>query len=267
MTVRVIDSHCHLQDEKFADDREEVFERALHEGVGLLVPGYDRDSSEKAVGFAESHPLTWALVGVHPHDAKHFSQEDLVLLRAWADRPRVVGIGEIGLDYHYNLSDPKAQREAFSAQLELARQLQLPVSVHTRDAQADTWQAMRWSGPERGVIHCFTGTVEFARQVLDFGWYISFSGVITFKAARELLAVVQLVPMDRLLIETDSPYLSPAPWRGQRNEPLRVIRVAEVVAAQKNCSTEEVFAATVENVRRLFCVPQEVEKTGHIGEF
>ncbi|MCL5116229.1 MAG: TatD family hydrolase [Firmicutes bacterium] len=255
MTLNLIDSHCHLQDEDFDGDREAVYDRTIKEGVGVIVPGYTMASSEKAVEFSVAHNHAWALVGIHPHDAQTRQSTDLDQLAAWVQsQPKVVGIGEIGLDYHYNNSPPEAQRVVFREQLALAKQLGVPASVHTREAEEDTLAIIREVGHHRGVIHCFTGTAEFAQAVLALGWHISFSGAITFKSAHALRQVVETVPLDRILIETDSPYLSPVPWRGQRNEPLRVIRVAEVVAAQKNCLTKQVFDVTLSNTYSLFFV-------------
>lgn len=255
MTLRLIDSHCHLQDDDFQDDREHVYERTIKEAVGMIVPGYTMESSAKAVDFVARHGSTWALVGVHPHDSKDFQAGDRECLVAWVqEAPKVVGIGEIGLDYHYNNSPPEVQRAVFREQLALARDLGVPASVHTREAEDDTLAIIREVGHQRGVIHCFTGTAEFADAVMELGWYISFSGAITFKSAHALRQVVEAVPLERILIETDSPYLSPVPWRGQRNEPLRVIRVAEVVAAQKNCLTQKVFDTTLSNTSLLFSV-------------
>lgn len=259
MMLRVIDSHGHLQDEDFQPDREHVYERTIKEGVGVVIPGYSMESSASAVAFAAAHPGTWALVGIHPHDSKDKKPGDLDQLRAWVvEQPKVVGIGEIGLDYHYNNSPPEVQRTVFREQLELAKELGVPAAVHTREAEEDTWNIIREVALTHGVIHCFTGTAEFARQMLDLGWYISFSGAISFKSAHALRQVVETVPLERILVETDSPYLSPVPWRGQRNEPLRVIRVAEVVAAQKNCLTQQVFEQTVSNTIRLFSVAPEI---------
>lgn len=252
MNVKVFDSHCHLQDDAFSEDVEEVFHRAELEGIGLIVPGYTMESSEKAIEFCRQHAQSWALVGVHPHDSKDWTANDVETMKNWLKRPRVVGIGEIGLDYHYNNSPPDVQRRVFQTQMTLARDLNIPVSVHTREAEDDTLHILQEVGHHQGVIHCFTGSEEFAQAILSLGWYISFSGAITFKSAHSLRGIVQNVPMNRILIETDSPYLSPVPWRGQRNEPLRVIRVAEVVAAQKNCSTEEVFRHTTANILTLF---------------
>lgn len=263
MSLSLIDSHCHLQDAEFDPDRELVYQRAMNEGLGLIVPGYTMSSSKGAVEFAGFHDNSWALVGIHPHDSKDRQASDLLQLRHWVEQePCVVGVGEIGLDYHYNHSPADVQQIVFREQLELAHELGVAAAVHTREAEEDTWRIMQQVGHHRGVIHCFTGTAEFAQRVLDFGWHISFSGVISFKTAFDLRAVLASVPMERLLIETDSPYLSPVPWRGQRNEPLRVVRVAEIVAAQKNCSTKQVFDVTMSNTKALFFLSGEGNVAG-----
>lgn len=246
------DSHCHLQDEAFDPDREQVYERARAHGLGLIIPGYTMATSLAAIEWAGSHEACWALVGVHPHDAKDFTPDNVGQIKQWAEHPRVVGIGEIGLDYHYLHSPVDVQKEAFASQLQVAQDLGLPASVHSRDAEDDTVNLISQHPGQSGVLHCFTGSIDFARKILDLGWYISFAGVITFKSAHTLREVVRFVPVDRMLIETDSPYLTPVPWRGQRNEPLRVLRVAEIVAAQKNLSTKEVFDGTTSNVKALF---------------
>lgn len=252
MTLTCFDSHCHLQDEAFQEDREEAYHRARAQNIGMIVPGYTIESSIQAVQFAQTHEGVWALVGVHPHDAATFTAHDLKELERLASEPKVVGIGEIGLDYHYMNSPKETQKEVFLAQVELAKRTALPVSVHSREAESDTVEILRQVPGIQGVLHCFTGDESFAANLLALGFYISFAGPISFKSAHALRQVVTQVPSDRLLIETDSPYLSPAPWRGQRNEPLRVIRVAEVVAAQKNFSTQQVFAQTTANILNAF---------------
>lgn len=253
MSIKLFDSHCHIQDDDFAADREEVYRRAAQEGVGLIVPGYTMASSAAAVGFSQAHEGAWALVGIHPHESKDAPPYYQTQLDGWVrSEASVIGVGEIGLDYHYQWSQPDIQKRVFAEQLALAQRLDVPVSVHTREAEDDTWAIIQEVGHRSGVIHCFTASEGFAERVLDFGWFLSFSGVITFKNAHALRAIVASVPLDRILIETDSPYLSPVPWRGQRNEPLRVIRVAEVVAAQKNILTKEVFDHTMSNVHKLF---------------
>lgn len=259
MKLKMIDSHCHLQDDDYAEDREQVYERTIGEQVGMIIPGYTMASSEAAIRFVNEHEGTWALLGIHPHDAKMVEPRHLQTVEEWArGEPKVVGIGEIGLDYHYNHSLPEVQRVIFQQQLDLAKRLDVPAAVHTREAEEDTVTLIQEAGVTKGVIHCFTGSLVFAEQMVQLGWYISFSGAITFKSAHGLRDVVSHVPLHRILIETDSPYLSPVPWRGQRNEPLRVVRIAEIIAAQKNCSTQQVFSQTLSNTISLFSVTADI---------
>lgn len=250
--MKLIDSHAHLQDDAFAEDREAVFRRAHDAGIGLIVPGYSRESSRAAVAFAESHDETWALVGVHPHDASEFGREEEALLREWTRHAKVVGIGEIGLDYHYNFSPRSEQRSAFTRQLELARELDLPVSIHTREAEEDTIRILREVATEKGVLHCFTGSRALAEAALAQGLCISVAGILTFANAEDLRAVVREIPFTSLLVETDSPYLAPVPHRGRRNEPLFVRDVAHRLAVENRCTDEEVFATTMANTVRTF---------------
>ncbi|CAB1130129.1 D-amino acyl-tRNA deacylase [Candidatus Hydrogenisulfobacillus filiaventi] len=255
-SVQAFDSHCHLQDPAFDPDREEVYQRARAAGLNLVVAGYDLASSEAAVAFAAGHAGVWALVGVHPHEAaqtlaEHPDWEER--LAALAGQPRVAGIGEIGLDYHYDHSPREVQRTVFRRQLALAARLGRPVAIHTREAEEDTAAILaEATPPASGVIHCFTGSAGFARLCLDRGFALSFAGVLTFKNAGALREVAAAVPADRLLIETDAPYLSPVPWRGRRNEPVRVLRVAEVLAAVRGQETETVLALTAANTRSVF---------------
>ncbi len=252
MNIACFDSHCHLQDPEFDGDRELAYGRARAQNIGMIVPGYTVESSAKAVEFARDHEAVWALVGVHPHDAQTFDGAQRKQIEVLAQDPAVVGIGEIGLDYHYMNSPKEAQTAAFLEQAQLALALGLPISVHSREAEEDTLRILQEVPGIKGVLHCFTGSEEFARALMSLGFYVSFAGPISFKSAHALRDVVAAVPPDRLLIETDSPYLSPTPWRGQRNEPLRVIRVGEVVAAQKNFTTKQVFDITTSNVYRVF---------------
>ena len=254
MTVMGFDSHCHLQDPDFDADRDEAYNRARVQGLGILVPGYDMTSSAQGIELAKGHDAVWALAGVHPHDAKTFTEKDKERLEDWAQAGVVIGIGEIGLDYHYMNSPIETQKEVFRTQAKLAHAMNLPVSVHSREAEHDTLAILQEISGLQGVLHCFTGSREFARKLLDLGFYLSFAGPISFKNAQELRGIAAWAPMDRILVETDSPYLSPVPWRGQRNEPLRVIRVAEVLAAQKNFSTKQVFDDTTSNIHCVFRV-------------
>ncbi|MBX5467087.1 MAG: TatD family hydrolase [Firmicutes bacterium] len=250
--VQLFDSHCHLQDEAFAGDREAVWARARALGVGMVLAAWSEASAQAGVAFAESHADTWALVGIHPHEARQCPPDWGEKVAQWMASPRVVGVGEIGLDFYYRHSPPEDQVAVFQAQLRWARELGRPVSIHSREAEAETVRCLDAVPGVRGVLHCFTGSAEFAEALLARGFYLSFSGIVTFPKAEALRAVLRRVPLDRILVETDAPYLTPTPWRGQRNEPARVVRVAEVVAAEKNCSPEEVFSQVVENTLRVF---------------
>jgi TatD DNase family protein len=250
--IRAFDSHCHLQDDAFSDDRDQVYREAHQLGLGFIIPGYSRASSEAAVRLAGVLDDAYALVGIHPHDAAAFEPQDEQLLEQWSHDPRVVGIGEIGLDYHYDLSPRPVQRAVFLRQLQLAHAWSLPVAIHTREAEEETLELITEAKTTRAVLHCFTGTEAFAQALLERGFYLSFSGVVTFANAGALRGVVRNVPLERLLIETDSPYLAPVPFRGRRNQPAWVVNVAKVIATEKNCSVEEVFSHTMANTLKVF---------------
>jgi TatD DNase family protein len=253
----LIDSHAHLDDSDFDADREQVLARARQGGVEIVVNvGANLESSRRSVALAESYPFIYATVGVHPHDALRLDAATLAVLRDLALGPRVVAIGEIGLDYYRDLSPRDAQRAAFERQLELAEELDLPVVVHDRDAHDDVVAVLarhgRSPGRLRGVLHCFSGDVDLAARVVDWGWYIGVDGPVTFQNARQLPDVVRSVPLSRLLLETDSPYLTPHPYRGRRNEPAYLVWVAETVAKLKGVSLAELERVTSENARALF---------------
>jgi TatD DNase family protein len=260
--MRLLDSHAHLDSRKFDSDRQQVVERAGARGVQIIVnPGADLPSSRQSVALAArkwAGVEIYAAVGVHPHDAKTLDAETLAELRTLAQsRPRVVAIGEIGLDYYRDLSPRVEQRRAFESQLALAKELCLPVIVHNRQAQDDLLAILRsWlrgggAGPG-GVLHSFSGDVAMAEEALDLGFYLGIGGPVTYKNARELPEVVKATPLERLLLETDCPYLPPHPHRGQRNEPAYVALVAEKVAQLQGRSVEDVAAVTTANARRLF---------------
>jgi len=244
----LFDSHAHIDDKRFNDDREEMIARALAGGVsGIINPGADMFSSARAVDLAERYP------GVHPHDAKDVLEEDYAKLAAWAGGTKVVAIGEIGLDYHYDFSPREVQQTVFVRQLDLAKQLDMPVILHDREAHADILATVKKEGQGlTGVFHCFSGSVEMLREVLKLGFYISVAGPVTFNNAHKLADVIREVPLERLLVETDSPYLTPQPHRGKRNEPAHVRLVAEKVALLRDMELEALAAATTENVKRLF---------------
>lgn len=256
----MIDSHAHIDGEEYDDDRDAVVERAREAGVrAILNVGTGDPASgafERAVRVAEKYEGVYAAVGVHPHDAKLFDEDAETRLRRLAlESPRVIAWGEIGLDYHYDHSPREVQREVFRRQLRIARELTLPVIIHSREADHDTVQLLRdeMTGSERrGIMHCFGGGAEMAEQVLELGFMISFAGNVTFKKAEELRDVARRVPLERLLAETDCPYLTPVPFRGRRNEPARVREVVAGLAALHGLETEELGRITTENFCRFF---------------
>ncbi len=255
----LIDTHAHLDDARYDGDREAVIARAREAGIEALVTiGCDLATSRAAVGLADKYPFIYATVGVHPHEVKRIGDSWYEELRQLATHPKVVGYGEIGLDYHYDYSPREVQRERFREQIGLARELRLPVVIHTREAQEDTVAILReeMAGEVGGVFHCFAGDAWLAKDALDLGFFLSFSGVLTFQNATMLREIVRTVPMDRLLVETDCPYLTPVPYRGKRNEPAHVRLVAEKLAEVKGTadpvSLEDIAQATTANAWRLF---------------
>ncbi len=254
----LVDSHCHLDDADFDPDREEVIERARAAGVRYLLAvdgGSGPDRLGAPIGIAERHDWIYATVGVHPHEAKQFQQAHLEKLRTLARHPKVVAIGEIGLDYHYDHSPRDVQKQVLACQLEMAQELELPVVVHCRDAWADLRDTIRrrWrSDSMGGILHCFTGAPDDAMEFLERGFLVSFAGNVTFKKAEDLRAVAREIPLDRLLTETDSPYLAPLPYRGKRNEPAYVREITRALAALHNVTEEEMGQQVVRNFTRLF---------------
>jgi len=253
----LVDSHCHLDRidlEPYQGDLGAALAAAHERGVTrMLCVGIDRGNADTVCGIAREHEGVYASVGVHPLDIKD-ELETIESLCELAQRPEVVALGETGLDYYYSSDNKAAQQQSFRAHLRAASRLGLPVIVHTRDARADTLALIREAGDVNsgGVLHCFTENWEMASQALDLNYYISFSGIITFKNAAELREVVRRVPLDRLLLETDSPYLAPVPFRGKRNEPKYTREVAACVADIKNLALEDVARITSENFDRLF---------------
>ncbi len=250
--MQLIDSHAHVHFPQFDDDRDAVIERARKAGLVAIVEiGTNLESSRAAVALAERHDFIYATVGVHPHDAKTVDADVLDELRDLARHPKVVAIGEIGLDYYRDLSPRPVQRRAFAHQLALASELELPVVIHSRDAHDDALATLRdWDGV--GVMHTYAAGPERLDDVMAMGFFIGLSGPVTFSNARQLREVAKRVPLDRLLVETDCPYLTPEPHRGKRNEPAYVRHVAEAIAGVRGISTEDVAEATTANVRRLF---------------
>lgn len=253
----LIDSHAHIQGKEYAGEAEAVIARARAAGVDRIIAvggAGDMSSNGAAVELAARFENIYATVGMHPHDAKDVGAEELRILQELAASPKVVAVGETGLDYYYNHSPHEVQRRVFSQFIQMARATQLPIVVHERDAAKETADLLRGEGAGqlRGVIHCFTGNYESACAYLDLGFYLSFTGIITFKNADALREVVSKVPLERMLVETDSPYLTPVPHRGKRNEPAYVYYVAETVAKVKGIALDEVARATTTNVRALF---------------
>jgi TatD DNase family protein len=255
----LIDTHTHLDDARYNDDREATIVRARDAGVDAFVTiGCDLSTSLAAVALAEQHPFIYATIGVHPHEVKHILDSWYDEFRRLAQSKKVVAYGEIGLDYHYNHSPPNEQRERFREQIQLARELKLPVIIHTREAQDDTIAILQEEKASEvgGVFHCFSGDAWLAKDALDLGFYLSFSGILTFQNATMLRDIAKTVPLDRLLIETDCPYLTPVPHRGKRNEPAYVSSVAhklaEIHADAPNMSVDTIGRMTTENAKRLF---------------
>jgi TatD DNase family protein len=253
----LIDSHAHIQGKEYAGEAEAVIERARAAGVEKIIAvggAGDMSSNTTAVALADSFPNVYATVGMHPHDAKDVGADELEALRQLTAHPKVVAVGETGLDYYYNHSPHDVQRRVFSQFIRMACDTSLPIVVHERDAAQEAADLLRreGAGKLRGVIHCFTGDYDAARAYLDLGFYLSFTGIITFKNADALRQVVRQVPLERVLVETDSPYLTPVPHRGKRNEPAFVRFVAETIAKVKELAVDEVARVTTANVQNLF---------------
>lgn len=263
----LIDSHCHLQFPQFEDDRQRVIERARQAKVSsMVVVGTDVESSFQALTLAETHSDLYATVGCHPHEASHLDHRSLRNLRALADSPRVVAIGETGLDFYRNLSPPEAQRTAFRQMLDLAGTLRLPVVIHARAADEEAFAILSdWTlqarprspqGRPIGVMHCFSGDLALAQRYIDLDFLISIPGTVTYPNADRVAAVAAGLPLECLLVETDAPYLSPQSARGRRNEPSFLVETVEKIAELRGQSTQEVGDRTAENAVALFALPQ-----------
>ncbi len=251
----LVDSHAHLDDARFAEDREAVIERARAAGVGTILTignGTGPDDMGCGIAIAEAHDDIVTSVGVHPHDAARLGPDHLGLMERLASHPRVVAIGEAGLDFHYDHSPRDVQVEVFRAQVELAMRRDLPVIVHTRSADEETIAVLDELGPSRGVVHCFTGGRRLAECALERGFLISFSGILTFRGGESIREIARDVPEDRILVETDAPYLAPVPFRGKRNEPAYVRRTAETLAEVRGVSPAAIERATTANFEALF---------------
>ena len=250
----IFDTHAHYDDEAFDADREELLSSMPENGVGLIVdPGCDLDTSRRAVEIARQYPHVYAAVGWHPENCAPYTRASLDALRAWAGDPKVVAIGEIGLDYYWEQNPPREfQQEVFRDQLALAQELGLPVIVHDRDAHADSLAIVKEFPQVRGVFHCFSGSAETARELIARGWYLGFDGPLTYKNAKKTVEIARMAPLERILLETDSPYMAPVPVRGTRNDSRNVFHIAARLAEIRGISTDEIIAITNENGRRLF---------------
>lgn len=251
----VIDSHAHLDDDAFLDDTDSVMSRARTAGVEALInPGCSVASSRAAVALAAAYPEVYALAGIHPHDAVGVGDEAIGEIAAILSAPKVVGIGEIGLDYYRDLSPRDDQLRVFRAQMDLAREMGLPVEIHNRDAHRDTFEVVQEYSRHIPaiVMHCYSGSAEMARELVRLGCYISLAGPVTYRNARKLVEVARQIPLERLLVETDSPYLPPSPYRGQRNEPAYVVETARKIAEIRSTSFQEIAAATSANAVEVF---------------
>ena len=249
----IFDTHAHYDDKAFDADREELLKRLFSESVAYIVnQGTDLHLSEYSIALAERYENMYCAVGIHPENITESSFEDLEEIKRLASHPKVVAIGEIGLDYYWDI--PKEpQKELFEKQLILANELDMPVNVHDREAHGDTLAYLRKYKP-KGILHSFSGSVEMAREIVKLGMYIGIGGVVTFKNARKAVEVVQEIPLERIVLETDCPYLSPVPYRGKRNDSGMIKYVAEKIAEIKHISVEEVLAVTLENAKKVYMI-------------
>lgn len=251
----LFDTHVHLNDEQYTEDLEEVIDRARSAGIRyMVVVGFDRKTIHKALELVEKYDFLYASVGWHPVDAIDMTDADLQWLEEMAGHPKVVALGEMGLDYHWDKSPRDVQHEVFRKQIRLAKKLKLPIIIHNRDAAQDIVTILKEENAKEvgGIMHCFSGSVEIAKECLELNFYISLGGPVTFKNAKKPKEVAKHVPIESLLIETDCPYLAPHPYRGKRNEPALVKLVAEEIAELKGMTLEEVAEVTTANAKKLF---------------
>lgn len=249
----LFDTHAHLNDERFGTDRDELINSLTEKGLYAYCEiGYDMESSYRAQELASQYSFVYCAVGVHPHDTKDMKEDDIPALRELLARDKVAALGEIGLDYYYDNSERDVQRQWFARQLDLAKQMNMPVVIHSRDAMNDTINILKEYGNGDGIIHCYSGSKESARILLDMGYYISFAGPVTFKNASSLLEVAAYVPDDRILIETDSPYLAPVPYRGKRNCPLYVEEVARKLSELRGVDFDKIAELTLNNAKKVY---------------
>ncbi len=249
--MKLIDSHCHLDNERFNGDRDEVLARIEEKLEFAVNIGYDLESSKRSIELAEKHEFIYAVVGIHPTDIGGYTDEVEAELEAMARHPKVLAVGEIGLDYHW-MTDPKEkQQEIFRRQMEMARRTGKPVVIHTREATRDTLDILKEYPDVRGIVHCYPGSYESAAEIMD-NYYFGVGGVLTFKNSKKLKETVEKLPMERIVIETDCPYLTPEPYRGKRNEPVYVEHIAQRIAEVKGISYEEVVRISNENTKKAY---------------
>ena len=249
----LFDTHAHMNDRAFDTDRKTLLQSLPGQGVGLLMnPGCNLEDSRLSVALAEKYPFVYGAVGSHPDSADEVNEAVIEEYRKLCRNPKIKAIGEIGLDYHYEDIPREIQKKAFIMQLELAKELNLPVIVHERDAHEDGMAIIRDFPEVTGVFHCYSGSAEMARQLVDLGWYIGFTGVLTFKNARKAVETAQSIPLERIVLETDCPYMAPEPFRGKRNHPGYLYRMAEKLAEIRGLSVEGICEITTENGKRLY---------------
>ena len=249
------DTHAHLDDQQFKVDQKQVITRAREAGLELIVNvGYNVDSARKTVQLTKEYECIYGTVGMHPHDASKLDGASIQELRKLAAEPKIVAIGEIGLDYYWNHSPHDVQQRVFRRMIDLAREVKLPIVIHDREAHEDIFRILKEEKASEvgGIFHCYSGSWPLAKEAIKMGFYLSIAGPVTFQSARKTVEVVKEAPLDYLLIETDSPYLAPVPYRGKRNEPAHVVKVAEMIAQIKGLPVEEVGRITTENGKRAF---------------
>ena len=256
----LIDTHCHLEMDAFDQDREEVIQRARDSGIEAMITiGSDLEGNIGGLELSGKYDFIYSSVGFHPHDAKDFTEDIFDRIKTWAEKEKVVALGEIGLDYHYDHSPREIQKHVFKRQLQYAKEINLPVIIHSREAKIDTLDIIRESDANKGVLHCFSGDTEMAEKAMSMGFYISIAGPVTFKNAGRLRDIAKAIPDDYLLTETDAPYLTPEPFRGRRNEPSYIVHTAAAIAELRGVTLEDISRITTINARRLF-------KIGHMPE-
>lgn len=258
----LLDTHCHLEMAEFDEDRDAVIQRAKEAGIDAVITvGSDLKGNIGSLRLSEKYDFIYSSVGIHPHDAKDFTEEVYKKVRGWAaSSPKIVAIGETGLDYHYDNSPRDIQKEVFKKHLLLAKELELPVIIHSREAKKDTLEILGDSGINRGVLHCFSGDMDMAEKAMEMGLYISIAGPVTFKNAKKLRETAEAIPDDYLLIETDAPYLTPEPFRGRRNEPSFLVNTAQKIAELRKVSLEDIARITTLNAKRLFRIGKSIQE-------